>query len=126
MRERSDLAASFFTGAAVQRGHHLGTLLANAEYHFGNRITTTVGWFNTPGTTDTLLYPSAAVTGNFNGNPRSVGYIANVSYWAWQNLQVAAQHPGYTRFNGAASNYDGAGRNADFNDTVYLVARFLF
>jgi len=126
IRENSDLAASFATGAANQRTHHLDTLLANAEYHFGNRVTTTFGWFAISGTTDLLFYPTADVTGTFNGDPRSSGYIASVSYWPWQNLQLGAQYTGYTRFNGASTNYDGAGRNASDNNTFYLVARFVF
>jgi hypothetical protein len=122
IRENSDLAAT----NPLQRTHHLDTLLANAEYHFGNRYTGTFGWFDTGGTSDTSLFPPGALTGNANGNPRSAGYIANVSYWPWMNLQLSAQYTGYTRFNGAATNYDGAGRNASSNNAIYLVARFLF
>ena len=70
--------------------------------------------------------PCPASGGNPNGDPRSAGYIANVSFWPWQNLQLAAQYTAYTRFNGAAHNYDGAGRNASANNTVYLDAKFLF
>jgi hypothetical protein len=36
------------------------------------------------------------------------------------------QYTGYTRFNGAANNYDAVGRNAGGNNTVYLLARFIF
>jgi hypothetical protein len=72
------------------------------------------------------LYPQTAITGSANGNPRSAGYNANVSFWPIQNLDLAFQYTGYTRFNGAATNYDGAGRDASGNDTVYLLARFVF
>ncbi len=126
IRENSNLAASANAGSATPGGHHLNTFMANAEFHFGNRYTGTFGWFDTHGTPDTLLYPAGPVSGNFNGDPRSAGYIANVSYWPWQNLQLAAQYTAYTRFNGAANNYDGSGRNASANNTVYLDARFLF
>jgi len=105
----------------------LNTVMANAEYHIGNKYTGTLGWFNTTGTSDLAFYPSGtAVTGNFNGDPRSAGYILNVSYWPWQNLQLAAQYTGYTRFNGAATNYDGFNRNASANNTLYLDARIFF
>ena len=129
IRENSNLASSVGvpppTGPlASPGGHHLDTFLANAEFHFGNRYTGTFGWFDTQGTVDTTLYSLA--TGSANGDPRSAGYIANVSYWPWQNLQLAAQYTGYTRFNGAANNYDGSGRNASANNTVYLNAKFLF
>jgi hypothetical protein len=127
IRENSDLLASFITqGTAGQGPHHLNTVLANAEYHFGNKYSGTFGWFNTTGTADPTLFPSGAVTGNFNGDPRGAGYIANVSVWPWQNLQLAAQYTGYTRFNGGNINYDSAGRNASANNTVYLDIKFLF
>ena len=129
VRENSDLLASLNgpTPLAGLGSHHLNTVMANAEYHYGNRYTGTFGWFNTTGTSDTTLYPpNAAVTGNFNGDPRGAGYIANFTYWPWQNLMLAAQYTGYTRFNGAQNNYDGFGRNASSNDTFYLDAKFVF
>ncbi len=126
--EHSSLNA---TASAVPPGallvkHHLDTAMANAEYHFGNRFSGTVGFFDTWGTGDPLLYSQAPVSGSANGDPRSTGYITNVSFWPMQNIQLAFQYTGYTRFNGAGTNYDGAGRNASDNNTVYLLARFIF
>jgi hypothetical protein len=118
--ERSDLLASFVVGAASHRNNHLDTFQANAEYHFGNRYTGTFGLFDTGGTVDPLLYPPGTVSGSANGNPRGSGYLANVSFWPWQNLQLAAQYTGYARFNGGSTNYDGSGRNASSNNTLYL------
>lgn len=126
IRENSNLVASTALGAASAGSHHLNTLMANAEYHFGNRVSTAFGWFDTSGTVDPLLFPQEDVSGSFNGDPRGAGYIANLSYWPWQNVQLAAQYTGYTRFNGGNTNYDGAGRNANSNNTVYLLARFVF
>jgi hypothetical protein len=126
IHENSDLLASLLAGTAATGSHHLNTVLANAEYHLGNRYTGTFGWFNTTGTSDIGLYPPGAVSGNLNGDPRGSGYIVNFSYWPWQNLQLAAQYTGYSRFNGGTTNYDGAGRNASANNTVYLDAKFIF
>ncbi len=129
IRENSQLAYSCSTGAASVCGHHLNTFMTDAEYHLGNRYTGTFGWFIAEGTADINLYgppPPAPVSGSANGDPRSAGYIANVSFWPWQNLQLAAQYTGYTRFNGGSTNYDGAGRNASGNNTFYLDAKFLF
>jgi hypothetical protein len=120
IRENSDLLASGF-GA-----NHLNTLMANIEYHFGNKYTGTFGGFDTGGTVNHGLYPPNPVTGSANGNPRGAGYLANLSYWPWQNLQLAAQYTTYTRFNGGSTNYDGFGRNASANNTVYLDAKFIF
>lgn len=122
IHETSDLAAT----DPLQTSQHLNTALANAEYHFGNRISATLGWFDTEGTPDPLLYPQAPLTGNANGDPRSAGFIPSFSFWPTQNVQLAFQYAAYTRFNGAATNYDGAGRNASDNDTAYLLARFIF
>jgi len=129
IRENNDLLSSLYAlnPPAVSQGpHHLNTVMANAEYHLGNKYTGTIGWFNTTGTSDVTLYPSGSVSGNFNGDPRGAGVLFNVSYWPWQNLQLAAQYIDYTRFNGAATNYDGAGRNASSNNTLYLDARIFF
>jgi hypothetical protein len=126
IRENSDLVATLNAMGAQQSKHHLDTVLVNAEYHLGNRYSATFGWFDTGGTVDALLYSQSPVTGSANGNPRGAGYIANFSVWPMQNLQLAAQYTGYTRFNGAAINYDGAGRNATGNNTVYLDVQFIF
>jgi hypothetical protein len=126
IRENADLLASVAQGVTTFGSHHLNTFMTNAEYHIGNRYTGTLGWFDTGGTVDPALYAPAAVTGSANGDPRGAGYIANVSYWPWQNLQLAAQYTGYTRFNGGSTNYDGLGRNASANNTIYLDAKFIF
>ncbi|HEV2387407.1 MAG TPA: hypothetical protein VGS20_09145 [Candidatus Acidoferrales bacterium] len=126
IRENSALDATFALGGAAQPGHHLNTFLANGEYHFGNRFSGTLGWFNVTGTPDPLLYASTAVTGSANGDPRSSGYILNGSWWAMQNIDLAVQYTGYLRFNGGRINYDGFGRDAGANNSIYLLARFIF
>ena len=126
IRENSALVASVVGGNANPGPHHLNASNANVEYHYGNRASGAFGWFLTNGTTDPYLFPQVAVTGSANGSPRSTGIIANISYWPMQNLDLAAQYIDYLRFNGAATNYDGAGRNASDNNTLYLLARFVF
>jgi hypothetical protein len=126
IHENSDLLASAQAGIAGFGSHHLNTFMANAEYHFGNRYTGTFGVFNTGGTVDNVLYAPGAVSGSANGDPRGAGYLLNFSYWPWQNLQLAAQYTGDSRFNGGSTNYDGSGRNASANNTVYLDAKIIF
>ena len=126
IRENSSLHASFDNDFASTLRHHLNTLQANAEYHFGNRVSAVFGYFNVDGTPDQAFYPQAAVFGSANGDPRSSGYIGNLSWWPVQNISLTFQYTGYSRFNGGGANYDGAGRNAGSNDTMYLLARFVF
>jgi hypothetical protein len=126
IHESSSLAATAAQGGAAQSAHTLKAFAANAEYHFGNRYSAAVGWFETTGTPDALLYMPAPLTGSANGSPNSSGYIANISWWPMQNFLVGLQYTAYTRFNGASRNYDGAGRNASENNAMYVVGRFIF
>ena len=132
IRENSSLAATFIgtgtppaSGASFPR-HHLNTVQGNIEYHFGTKLSGTAGLFSVNGTPDSTLFPPAAVSGSANGDPRSNGYILNLSWWPQQNIDLAVQYTGYKRFNGLQTNYDGAGRDASANNTVYLLARFVF
>jgi len=118
--ETSNLGASAGGGFAAQANHELETWRLDANYHFGNKVTITAGPFMTWGTSDTLLYvPGAPLTGFANGSPNNLGYIAQVAYWPGQNFQIGVQYRGFITFNGASSNYDGNGRNASDNDTIY-------
>jgi hypothetical protein len=129
IRENSSLAATVLQGLASQARHHLDTVQLNAEYHFGTKLSGTAGFFNVSGTTDQGLYgplPLTPVTGSLNGSPHSNGYILNLSWWPQQNINFTGQYSGYLRFNGAQTNYDGLGRAANGNNTVFLLARFVF
>ena len=126
LRENSTLDGSVAAGSASPGSHHLNTANANVEYHYGNRISGTVGWFLTSGTADTTLYAPASVSGSANGSPRSEGISGNFSYWPVQNVDISFQYNGYNRFNGGSTNYDGSGRNASDNDTSYLLIRYIF
>ena len=126
IRENSTLTGSFDQGGADREKHHLSSVAASANYHLGNRYSAGIGWFHVTGTPDALLFAPADLTGSATGSPNSSGYIANVSWWPVQNCQLAAQYTGYTKFNGAKTNYDGSGRNASDNNTLYVLARFVF
>ena len=113
--------------------HHLNTVRANAEYHFGDRFSGAFGWFNTTGTRDFGLYGlDDPINGDGSGSPSSSGYILNLSWWPTQNVDLAAQYTGYFKFNGGSQNYnvftgsESLPRNASDNNTVYILARFLF
>lgn len=126
IRENSDLNA---TAAALEDPlvhHNLQTFKVDGIYHFGNKYAATIGGFNTWGTTDPLLYTETSVTGSANGSPKTDGYIANFSYWPVQNLELSLQYTGYLHFNGAQNNYDGAGRNANGNNSLYMSVWIVF
>ncbi len=126
IHQSSTLAGQVAMGGASVLNQDLSSVNVNAEYHFGNRVSTTFGWFDTWGTADPALYPPGAIGGSATGLSDSEGFIANLSWWPTQNLQFSAQFTGYTKFNGGTTDYDGSGRNASDNNTFYLIGRFIF
>jgi len=82
--------------------------------------------FDVTGTGDPLLFAQAPVSGSANGSPASNGFLLNASWWPQQNIDLAVQYTDYLRFNGAGTNYDGAGRSASANNSTYLLVRFVF
>ncbi len=126
IRENSSLVAGLAGGAAAGVGHHLNTVQGNVEYHFGTRFSATAGYFDVTGTGDPLLFAQAPVSGSANGSPASNGFLLNASWWPQQNIDLAVQYTDYLRFNGAGTNYDGAGRSASANNSTYLLVRFVF
>ena len=126
IRENSNLNAAFDSSGASFIPHHLNTFQVNAVYHFGYRYAPAFGYFATTGNADPLFYAPAALTGSANGSPNSKGYLLNFTYWPVQNVRLAVQYTGYTQFNGGGTNYDGAGRNARDNSSVYLYLGLIF
>ncbi|HEV2389048.1 MAG TPA: hypothetical protein VGS20_17540 [Candidatus Acidoferrales bacterium] len=126
IHEHSDLNGFFAAGSAGVVPHNLNTFRVNAVYHFGYRYVSALGYFLTTGTADPVLYAPADLQGSRTGSPRNEGFVANFTYWPVQNVRMAVQYTGYTEFNGARFNYDGAGRNAGDNNSLYLYVGLFF
>jgi len=121
IRERQDLRASFLAGNVSQAANDVETFAANAAYILRNTYGLTVGVFALHGTIDPILYVPGSVTGSRRHLPNGSGLIVQASVYAWQNAMFALQYTLYTQFNGARVNYDGFGRNASDNNTLYAV-----
>ena len=129
MHERQRLDASFAAEAAARRGHTLDSTNINASYYFAAGYGLSAAWFSRSGTHDDLWYPDSAT-----GSPGASGEVLQADWtpWGkatswkqpWANLRLGVQYTHYDRFNGAGSNYDGEGRNASDNDTLFLFAWF--
>lgn len=128
IHENSNLNAFVASGGATPGTHHLNTFRIDGIYHFGYRYAPGIQYFITTGTADPLLYPEGATdgSGSANGNPKNAGFILNFTYWPVQNIRLAAQYTAYTEFNGGSTNYDGFGRNASQNDSMYLDFNIIF
>jgi hypothetical protein len=125
LHERQQLDAAFAADAASHPVNTLQALRLDAGVLTASRVGATVGYFSVSGTADALLYPAGDVSGSA-GRPDSRGVIGELSYMPWLNTRLGAQYVAYNRFNGAATNYDGAGRNASANNTLFLFAWLAF
>lgn len=126
IRENSRLNADFASGAAVLVDHSLNTFRVNAAYHFGYRYVPAFQYFVTTGVADPLELAPASFSGSANGSPNSRGYMLNFTYWPVQNVRMALQYTGFTQFNGRGTDYDGFGRNASDNNSVYVFLGVIF
>lgn len=126
IHESSHLDATLAAGGAQTAHHTLNTLKLDSTYHWTNKATATGALFTTTGTADPLLYAAAPLTGSFTGSPNTSGYILQAAYWPVQNIDINLNYTGYTRFNGASTNYDGANRNASDNNSIYMALWIMF
>jgi hypothetical protein len=125
IHEKQTLDASFQDKFAANDKATLNTTKLTGEYYYQRRIGGTVSYFDITGSSDALLYAAATVGGSANGSPDSNGYILEVNYLPWLNTKLQAQYVGYEKFNGQSGNnpggYDGSGRTAASNNTLYLL-----
>lgn len=124
IHEKQNLDASFAAGASANQSNTLKTFRLGGNYYYRRRYGGGLGYFTTTGTTDAGLYNTGGgpVTGSATGSPDSRGWTAELDYLPWQNTKFALQYTAYSRFNGAGTNYDGFGRDASDNNTLYLLA----
>jgi hypothetical protein len=85
-----------------------------------------VSHFSTTGGSDAVLYAKTPVAGSVSGSPDSNGYILEFDYLPWLNTKLETQYIDYRKFNGGTTNYDGSGRSASSNNTLYLLVWIAF
>jgi len=130
--ENQSLTASQALGNSTNGRDHLRSLRAKATYYYDQTYGATVAYFRVDGTSDAGLYGAVSA----NNSPGSSGWIGELNYmpfnhggpefWPWLNLKLGLQFVHYDKFNGAQTNFDGAGRNASANDTLFLYSWITF
>jgi len=75
----------------------------------------TMGYFNTSGIEDPAI-------GSLTNKPNSNGFIFQIEYLPWYNTKFTIQYVLYNKFDGSVTNYNGNGRNAADNNTLYILA----
>lgn len=104
----------------------LKSFKAKASYYHEIKYGLSLGYFGIKGTADDALYNNGEpFSGSRTASPNSNGYIVELDYLPLRDLRLALQYTGYTKFNGARTNYDGFGRNAKDNNTLFLLAWWL-
>jgi len=123
---------SYSLGNTANRSDVLDTFRINCNYSYMSHYGTfggNVAYFSTFGNKDTGLYAPDPVDGSRNGRPNSNGVILQAEYlppiWG-RRSKIVVQYTIYSNFNGASNDYDGSGRDASDNNTLYLLAWLMF
>lgn len=127
--EKQNRDASFALGSTANKSDNLNTFRINARYYYRANlgdIGGTVGYFSTTGDKDDVLYSPNPLDGSRTGKPDSDGFIFEAGYLPWKTGKISLQYTIYNKFNGSHSNYDGYGRNASDNNTLFLLVWLMF
>ncbi|MGO9172380.1 MAG: hypothetical protein ACLP7P_10490 [Rhodomicrobium sp.] len=132
--ERQKLSVESALNAGNNPSNQLNDLNINASYIYDRKISATVGYFATWGTSDAFLY------GNYlNNSPNSNGWNFDLAYlpfmdggpdlWPWFNARIGVLYTHYDEFNGTSGlSYatNGSLVKASGNDTVFLYTWLMF
>lgn len=131
IHESQTLNASLAAGNSNNLHDTLNSVKVKGTYGYDQTYYGSLGYFQITGSEDTGLYTNSA-----NNSPNSAGLIGEVDYmpfnhggpglWPWLNAKIGLQYTYYTEFNGGTKNFDGNGRNATDNNTLYLFTWFAF
>ncbi|MGA7986561.1 MAG: cytochrome C, partial [Burkholderiales bacterium] len=114
-------------GASSNASNDLKTFRLNASYYYQRKYGAALGYFSTAGSEDAGLYAPGdptvdALAGYANNKPDSKGWIAELDWVPYENTKFALQYTMYNKFNGGDTNYNGMGRDAKDNNTLYLLS----
>ena len=100
--------------------NNLNSFKIVGNYYLHQQFGFSLAYFSIAGDAIPALYTPQSVDGSANGKPDSNGFIAQFNYLPWFNTKFSIQYVAYSKFNGSSTNYDGSGRNASDNNTVYI------
>ncbi len=132
IREHQQLTSTFNQGNAAQPNQQLGFLGLNGMYTYDQTYSAVFGYNHIYGNADSILYSSSP-----SNRPNSEYFTFEIDYipfgkttgsslGSYMNLKFTAQYIAYTMFDGAVKNYDGTGRNASDNNTLYFNGWYSF
>jgi len=109
----------------------LNMFRAKLNYVYQAKYGGGLSYFDVNGSTNTSLQtaandpnnPGSVVgdpLGSINGSPATRGWTLEATWTPIQNARIGVQYTWFTRFNGGTDNYDGFGRNASDNNTLFF------
>ena len=131
LHERQSLDATCILDLATRcaRGD-LTDMRADVSYYWRDMIGGTIQVFDTFGSANTAIYAANRIP-----DPNSTGVTFQIDATPFGglsqprrriNMRVGLQYTIYTRFNGAANNFDSQGTNASDNNTFRVFTWFAF
>lgn len=111
--EDQHLGASYAAMYADNMSDNVDLVSLVGSYFWHRKFGATIGFFDLTGSRDSTYFGSA------NGRPDSSWGNFEVDYVPWLNVKLGLQYTAYFKFNGATTNYDGAGRNASDNNMLF-------
>ena len=133
-REKRSWDASKPAMNASNASDNLNTFKLSGHYWYQRKIGGGIGIFDYRGDTDPMKYGmggmgAASAMGNASGSPDARGWIAEANWLPLenrQNVKLGLRYTAYTKFNGASSNYNGAGRDASDNNSLFAYVWMLY
>lgn len=122
-------------GFSANSSDELNSLRVRGTYFYSygwSRYGATVQYFSINGSRDTGLF-----SGSASGFPNSRGWIFELDFlpfvnhpalpfWPWAQAKLSLQYTAFTKFDGSSRNFDGSGRDASENNTLFLIAWIAF
>ena len=123
--------------SSSQPNNNLQETKHTATYYYLNTYGLTASWDKVWGKRNELFYNTGAPdSGSIKGSPDSNSFMFEADWVPFgkdnsfanpfANVKIGVQYTIYTEFNGSGSNYDGFGRSASDNNTLYLFIWTIF
>ena len=101
----------------VKSSTEIETTRTTVSYYRAQRYGVNAQYFSITGTKDFETRTGSADTS---------GEMVELVYTPWLNARFSLAYTLFDKFNGSSSNYDGNGRNASDNNTLFLLAWLMF
>lgn len=130
---RENISGGDVTGIASNASNTLKQFRVKGSYIYRAKYGASLSYFSTTGSSDVTLYPGlqddgtgtgtlipTPISGSATNNPDTRGWIPELFWTPVQYVRVGLQYFKFDRFNGQTANYDGVGRSARDNNTIFF------